>query len=48
MNRNILYLLVGGLIVATSVLGYQAYQRQHHSTGVDINVGKSGITIQKN
>jgi len=48
MNRNILYLLVGGLLVATSVLGYQYYQHQHNTPGVEINVGKSGVTIQKN
>ena len=48
MNRNILYVLVGGLAVATAVLGYQYYESQHRSNGVDISVGKSGITIQKN
>ena len=48
MNRNILYAVIGGLAVATSVLGYQYYQRQHSTTGIEIDVGKGGVTIQKN
>jgi hypothetical protein len=43
-----MYAVIGGLAVATSVLGYQYYQRQHNTTGVEIDVGKSGISIKKN
>ena len=38
MNRNLLYLLVGALIVGVGVLGYSLYQEQHKS-GVSISIG---------
>lgn len=47
MNRNTLYLVVGVLAVAAVVLGYQLYQERQKTTGIEINVGKSGITIEK-
>ena len=47
MNRNILYLVVGVLAVATVVFGYQLYQERQKTTGIEINVGKSGISIEK-
>lgn len=47
MNRNILYAVVGGLAVIGAVLGYQYYQEQQ-KTSIEINVGKSGVSIEKN
>lgn len=47
MNRNILYLVIGGLATAAVVLGYKLYQERQKTTGIEINVGKSGITIEK-
>ena len=47
MNRNTLYLVIGLLAVAAVVLGYQLYQDRQKTTGVEINVGKSGISIEK-
>ena len=47
MNRNILYLVIGALAVAVAVFGYQLYQERQKTTGIEINVGKSGITIEK-
>jgi len=47
MNRNILYLIIGALAVATGVLGYQFYQQRQKTTGVEIDLGKSGISIEK-
>jgi predicted negative regulator of RcsB-dependent stress response len=47
MNRNILYLIIGALIVAIAVFGYQLYQERQKTTGVEISVGKSGISIEK-
>ncbi len=47
MNRNVLYLVIGALVVATVVLGYQLYQERQKTTGIEINVGKSGISIEK-
>jgi len=46
MNRNMLFLVIGALAVATAVFGYQFYQEQQKS-GIDISVGKSGLSIEK-
>ncbi len=47
MNRNVLYLVIGVLAIVTAVIGYQLYQERQKTTGIEINVGKSGITIEK-
>ena len=46
MNRNILYLVIGALAAVAVVLGYQFYQERQKTTGIDINVGKGGISIE--
>ena len=47
MTRNVLYLVIGVLAVAAVVFGYQLYQERQKATGIEINVGKSGISIEK-
>ena len=47
MSRNVLYLVIGALVIATVVLGYYFYQERQKTTGIEINVGKSGISIEK-
>ena len=47
MNRNVLYAVIGVLAVAAAVFGYQLYQERQKTTGIEINVGKSGISIEK-
>jgi predicted negative regulator of RcsB-dependent stress response len=47
MNRNVLYLVIGVLVVAAGVFGYMLYQDRQKTTGIEINVGKSGISIEK-
>ncbi len=47
MNRNILYLIIGTLVVVAIVFGYQLYQERQKTTSIEINVGKSGISIEK-
>ena len=47
MNRNVLYVIIGALAVATMVFGYQFYQERQKTTGIEINVGKNGISIEK-
>jgi predicted negative regulator of RcsB-dependent stress response len=46
MNRNVLYLVIGMLIVAGGVMGYQLYQDRHKTEGVEIDLGKNGLSIQ--
>ena len=47
MNRNLLYLIIGGLAVAAAVLGYMVYE-ERQKTGVEINVDKSGVSVEGN
>ena len=47
MNRNVLYLVIGMLAIAAVVFAYQLYQERQKTTGIEINVGKSGISIEK-
>jgi predicted negative regulator of RcsB-dependent stress response len=45
-NRNILYFLVGILVVAVGVLGYNLYQAKKQPEGVQINLGPNGLKIE--
>lgn len=47
MNRNVLYLVIGALVVVTVVIGYQLYQERQKTTGVEISIGDRGISIEK-
>ena len=47
MNCNVLYAVIGVLAVAAAVFGYQLYQERQKTSGIEINVGKSGISIEK-
>lgn len=47
MNRNTLYIVIAALAVVIAVVGYQLYQERQKTTGIEINVGKSGISIEK-
>ena len=46
-NRNMLYLILGALIVAVAVLGYNLYQEKKQPEGVQINIGPGGISVDK-
>jgi predicted negative regulator of RcsB-dependent stress response len=45
-NRNILYLIIGALIVVVGMLGYNLYQARKQPEGFQINVGPNGVKIQ--
>lgn len=45
-NRNILFLIIGALIVVVAVLGYNFYQTKKQPEGLQINVGPNGLKIQ--
>ena len=45
-SRNILFLIIGALIVAVGVLGYNLYQTKKQPEGLQINLGPSGVKIQ--
>jgi hypothetical protein len=45
-NRNILFLIIGALVVAVAVLGYNLYQEKKEPKGLQINVGPNGLKIE--
>ena len=45
-NRNILFLIIGALIVGIGVLGYNLYQDKKEPEGLQINLGKNGLKIE--
>jgi len=45
-NHNVLYLIIGALVVALGVLGYNLYQAKKEPEGLQINVGPNGLKIQ--
>lgn len=47
MNRNVLYLVIGALVIAAGVFGYELYQEQQKTSGIEINVGKGGISVEE-
>jgi hypothetical protein len=46
MNRNVLYVLIGGLIVLAAGLAYGLQQEQQKKSGIDISVGSKGISVE--
>jgi hypothetical protein len=47
MNRGTLLLMIGVLAVVGVVMGYQLYRERQKTDRIEIDVGKSGISIQK-
>jgi hypothetical protein len=47
VNRNIVYLVIGALVVAVGVVSYLLYQERQKTTGIEINIGEHGISIEK-
>jgi predicted negative regulator of RcsB-dependent stress response len=45
-NRNVLVLIIGVLVVAVGVLGYNLYQAKKQPEGLQINVGPNGLKIE--
>jgi len=45
-RNNVLYLIIGALVIVVAVLGYELYQDRHQPAGVHINVGPNGLSIE--
>lgn len=45
-NRNVLFLIIGALLVGVAVLGYNLYQAKKEPQGLQINLGKDGLKIE--
>ena len=46
-RSNIIYLVVGALVIVVAVMGYQLYQDRKKPEGVRIDVGPNGLSIEK-
>jgi len=46
-RNNIVYLVVGALVVVVVVLGYQLYQDRKQPEGARIDLGPNGMSIEK-
>ncbi len=47
IDRNILYFLVVALAIVTGVLGYRYYLDHKKSDGIQIDIGKGGVSIEQ-
>ncbi len=45
-NRNVLFLIIGALVVVLGVVGYNLYQAKQEPKGVQINIGPDGLKIE--
>ncbi|MGN6142230.1 MULTISPECIES: hypothetical protein [Phyllobacteriaceae] len=48
MSRNMLYLLIGALVVVVIVLGAYIWRQESKPEGVELKIDDNGISIQKN
>jgi hypothetical protein len=46
-RNNVLYLVIGALVVVPAVLGYNLYQDRKEPKGLQINLGEKGLSIEK-
>jgi predicted negative regulator of RcsB-dependent stress response len=46
-RSNILSLVVGVLLVAVAILGYELYQDRKQPDGMRIDLGPNGVKIEK-
>lgn len=48
MKQNILYLIIGALVVVVIALGVYVYREQTRPKGVELKIDDKGISIQQN
>jgi hypothetical protein len=48
LNRNGLYLIVGALLVVVIGLGIYVYREETKPAGVELKIGKGGVSIKEN
>lgn len=46
-SRNTLFVIIGALIAAVLVLGYNLYQAKKKPDGVQINIDSGGLSIKQ-
>jgi hypothetical protein len=40
-------IIVGVLAVTVGVIGFELYQERHKTSGIEINIGERGISVEK-
>ncbi|MDX8518338.1 hypothetical protein [Mesorhizobium dulcispinae] len=48
MRQNVLYLIIGALVVVVIALGVYIYREQTRPKGVELKIDDKGISIQQN
>ncbi len=48
MNRNMLFLIIGGLIVLVAGLGFYIYDKESKPDGIELKIGEGGVSIKEN
>ncbi|WP_422371012.1 hypothetical protein [Hoeflea sp.] len=48
MSRNTLYIVIAVLVAGLAVIGFQLYQEQQQPSGLEINIGESGVSVETN
>lgn len=48
MRQNMLYLIIGALVVVVIALGIYIYREQTRPKGVELKIDDKGISIQQN
>jgi hypothetical protein len=46
-RSNLLFLVIGALVIVVAVMGYQLYQDRKQPEGMRIDVGPNGVNIKK-
>jgi hypothetical protein len=46
-NRNMMFLIVGALVAVIAILSYKVYEDNREPKGVQLNIGPSGISVEK-
>ena len=46
-RSNVLFSILGALVIAVGVLGYMVYEDRREPEGVRINLGPGGVSIEK-
>ena len=47
ISRNVLFLIIGALIVAVAALSFKVYDDHREPKGVQLTIGPSGISVDK-
>jgi len=45
-RSNLLYLVIGVLVVTVAVLGYQVYQAKKEPKGIELKINERGVSIE--